>query len=262
MSIACGTMRDEESVHLASVHWSRHARATAPMIASDQARTRDRGREYRPTGRSGRRPGPQPGAGPRRPARRASPGGRRERSPGPQQGESASSRLSTCERAAGSPLVSGMGGGQPVGVEPAGRGDDQQPGLGDILADQGVRLDRPRGRRPRSRRWPARPRVREEPASNRRGRWRLAVRRSSPAPAGSPAGSRAGGRPSRRRRPGGAPDAQARSTASSSTKAGSNAVSPGWPMPISGVITDWCAPPSGARLRPDGVATSRNRAPW
>ena len=44
-------------------------------------------------------------------------------------GESASSRISTCERAPASPRF-GAGGGQPVGVQPAGRGDHQQPGPG------------------------------------------------------------------------------------------------------------------------------------
>jgi hypothetical protein len=51
-------------------------------------------------------------------------------------------------------------------------------------------------------------------------------------------------------------------SASSSTKAGSNAVSPGSPIPISGVVTDWCAPPSGASVMPEGVATSMKRASW
>ena len=31
--------------------------------------------------------------------------------------------------------------------------------------------------------------------------------------------------------------------------------------PMPGVITDWCAPPSGERLTPDGVAATMNRAP-
>ena len=44
-------------------------------------------------------------------------------------------------------------------------------------------------------------------------------------------------------------------SANSSTYVGSNIVSPGWPMPINGVPTDWCAPPSGASVRPDGVAS-------
>jgi hypothetical protein len=33
-------------------------------------------------------------------------------------------------------------------------------------------------------------------------------------------------------------------------------------MPISGVPIDWWAPPSGASVVPDGVATRRKRAPW
>ena len=43
-------------------------------------------------------------------------------------------------------------------------------------------------------------------------------------------------------------------TASSSTKAGSKAASPSCAMPISGVPIDWCAPPSGASVTPEGVA--------
>ena len=33
-------------------------------------------------------------------------------------------------------------------------------------------------------------------------------------------------------------------------------------MPIRGVVVDWCAPPSGARVIPDGVATRMKRASW
>ena len=36
-------------------------------------------------------------------------------------------------------------------------------------------------------------------------------------------------------------------------KAGSQAVQPGWPMPIEGVTIDWWAPPSGASETPLGV---------
>ena len=43
---------------------------------------------------------------------------------------------------------------------------------------------------------------------------------------------------------------------------GSKLSSSGWPMPISGVATDWWAPPSGASEMPEGVATRRKRAPW
>ena len=44
--------------------------------------------------------------------------------------------------------------------------------------------------------------------------------------------------------------------------AGSNIVSSGCPKPMSGVTIDWWAPPSGASVRPDGVATSMKRASW
>jgi len=50
--------------------------------------------------------------------------------------------------------------------------------------------------------------------------------------------------------------------ASSSTKAGSKAARPSCAMPMSGVPIDWCAPPSGASVTPDGVATSMKRASW
>ncbi len=50
--------------------------------------------------------------------------------------------------------------------------------------------------------------------------------------------------------------------ASSSTKAGSNDDSPSCAIPISGVAIDWCAPPSGASVMPDGVAATMNRASW
>ena len=51
-------------------------------------------------------------------------------------------------------------------------------------------------------------------------------------------------------------------TASSSAKAGSKAASPSCAMPVSGVPIDWCAPPSGARVTPEGVPTIMNRASW
>ena len=50
--------------------------------------------------------------------------------------------------------------------------------------------------------------------------------------------------------------------ASSSACAGSKLASRSAAMPISGVFTDWCCPPSGASVRPDGVETSRKRASW
>ena len=37
--------------------------------------------------------------------------------------------------------------------------------------------------------------------------------------------------------------------------AGSHETQPGCSMPIDGVITDWCAPPSGPSVTPDGVPT-------
>ena len=33
-------------------------------------------------------------------------------------------------------------------------------------------------------------------------------------------------------------------------------------MPIRGVAIDWCAPPSGASVMPDGVAATMKRASW
>jgi hypothetical protein len=38
--------------------------------------------------------------------------------------------------------------------------------------------------------------------------------------------------------------------------------SPGWASPVSGSPTDWCAPSSGARVIPEGVATRMKRASW
>ena len=51
-------------------------------------------------------------------------------------------------------------------------------------------------------------------------------------------------------------------TASSSAKAGSKAASPSWLIPIRGVPTDWCAPPSGASVTPEGVPATMKRASW
>jgi len=44
--------------------------------------------------------------------------------------------------------------------------------------------------------------------------------------------------------------------------AGSKLASPFRLIPMRGVPIDWCAPPSGASVMPDGVATRRNRASW
>ena len=41
----------------------------------------------------------------------------------------------------------------------------------------------------------------------------------------------------------------------SCANAGSQATQPGCSIPIDGVITDWCAPPSGPSVTPDGVPT-------
>ena len=49
---------------------------------------------------------------------------------------------------------------------------------------------------------------------------------------------------------------------SSSTKAGSKLARPSWAMPMSGVEIDWCAPPSGPSVMPEGVATTMKRASW
>ena len=38
-------------------------------------------------------------------------------------------------------------------------------------------------------------------------------------------------------------------------------VTPGSSSPIDGVIVDWCAPPSGASVTPDGVPAMTNREP-
>ena len=50
--------------------------------------------------------------------------------------------------------------------------------------------------------------------------------------------------------------------ASSSTKPGSKAARPSCVMPISGEPIDWWAPPSGARVTPEGVPTTMKRASW
>jgi hypothetical protein len=50
--------------------------------------------------------------------------------------------------------------------------------------------------------------------------------------------------------------------ASSSTNAGSNEARPGWAMPIIGVLIDWCAPPSGASVMPEGAPARMKRASW
>jgi hypothetical protein len=47
--------------------------------------------------------------------------------------------------------------------------------------------------------------------------------------------------------------------ASSSTKAGSKDARPSCAMPISGVLMDWCAPPSGARSRRGRAARMKAR---
>src|SRR5207247_9657969 len=47
----------------------------------------------------------------------------------------------------------------------------------------------------------------------------------------------------------------------SRAKAGSKYAIAGSATPTPGVITDWWAPPSGARLTPEGVATTPNFAP-
>ena len=44
-------------------------------------------------------------------------------------------------------------------------------------------------------------------------------------------------------------------------KAGSQAVHRGCSRPIEGVMIDWCAPPSGASVTPDGVPTRIDCAP-
>ena len=38
-------------------------------------------------------------------------------------------------------------------------------------------------------------------------------------------------------------------------------VTPGSSRPTEAVMVDWCAPPSGARVIPDGVPATTNRAP-
>ena len=148
----------------------------------------------------------------------------------------------------------------PVAVQPSGRGDAKRP----ILAcPRRARRERrsPRAARRRNRRSPAPHRAPAGAASRRR--------RRSPRPGRVERPLRLLERPRRQ------PEidraavlvldlrkAQRSITASSSTKAGSNTVSPGWPMPISGAMIDWWAPPSGASVMPDGVATSRKRASW
>lgn len=44
-------------------------------------------------------------------------------------------------------------------------------------------------------------------------------------------------------------------------KAGSQAVHSGCSKPMDGVVRDWCAPPSGARVTPDGVPTRMDWPP-
>jgi hypothetical protein len=46
----------------------------------------------------------------------------------------------------------------------------------------------------------------------------------------------------------------------SRAKVGSYARKVGISIPRAGVTTDWCAPPSGARLMPEGLATRMKRA--
>jgi hypothetical protein len=46
-----------------------------------------------------------------------------------------------------------------------------------------------------------------------------------------------------------------------STYAGSASVTPGSSSPIDAVVVDWCAPPSGASVTPDGVPAITNRDP-
>ena len=51
------------------------------------------------------------------------------------------------------------------------------------------------------------------------------------------------------------PSAASRHHSASSANAGSQLVQPGCSRPIDGVVIDWCAPPSGASVTPDGVPT-------
>ena len=240
---------------------SMQAVATASRIASTSRHSRGRGRGCRRTGRSARRPGARRDGQPPRRARRASRDGRRARSPATLRRECPSKR-STCERASRLPAARARVRGQPVGVQPACRGHHEQAGLGQILADLRVGLDRLGGHGAESRRSPgSAPGPGGRSSSRRPARAR---RRSAPIIAvGLVDGPRREAQVDRAAvvacmcsKP------QAMITASSSTKAGSNAIRPGCPRPISGVTTDWCAPPSGARVTPEGVATSRNRASW
>ena len=51
------------------------------------------------------------------------------------------------------------------------------------------------------------------------------------------------------------------SQSSAPAYAGSMNVTFGSSSPTDAVMVDWCAPPSGARVTPDGVPATTNRAP-
>ncbi len=57
------------------------------------------------------------------------------------------------------------------------------------------------------------------------------------------------------------PSASHSSQSSAAAYAGSMSVTPGSSRPTDGVIVDWCAPPSGASVTPDGVPATTKRDP-
>ena len=81
--------------------------------------------------------------------------------------------------------------------------------------------------------------------------------RRAPRPgSGRPGGSTAAGRPSvPSGRPSRASDGQQASTRCRARTPARSVTQPGCSSPIDGVVIDWCAPPSGASVTPDGVPT-------
>ena len=127
--------------------------------------------------------------------------------------------------------------------------------------------------RRRARRW-RRPAGTRRPAPAGAAPRRRAARgppRTAPGPsAGWSAGSSTRRAPRPRRAPTAAasrpageirPSASQSSQSSATPYAGSISVTSGSSSPTDGVIVDWCAPPSGASVTPDGVPATTNRAP-
>ena len=120
----------------------------------------------------------------------------------------------------------------------------------------------PRGRRRRNRRSPVRLRAPARAANRRRRRSPRRGPGRAAASAARPAASTAGNRPTRRPRAGSRRTPSAAAPRARRQRPARNWRAPAGRCPISGSPIDWWAPPSGARVIPDGVATRMKRASW